>query len=212
MTEGRRAADRRRQRGGDSDHEDDDAGPGTAPGPAPVVPHDNYVEDHDESRAGGMPLLSADGSAEGLAEVSAVLLRDTRGEGRNERSTSPPVVEPPPRRLSSSSPAAAPAAGGAARGAAVRGHLVDEEPADADKSFARELKRRPPAPGRDTQALQRPEATEVREYKAPRRARRGGSFGGRRQGRRQLRGRYGAAHRVDAQPAWSRPRCRSAFG
>ena len=179
MTQGRRAADRRRQRGGDSDHEDDDAGPGTAPGSAPVVPHDNYVEDHDESRAGGMPLLSADGSAEGLAEVSAVLLRDTRGEGRNERSTSTPGAGQPPRRLSSpssSSSSAAPAAAGAARGAAVRGHLVDEEPADADKSFARELKRRPPAPGRDTQALQRPEATEVREYKAPRRARRGGSL------------------------------------
>ena len=120
MTGGRRAADRRRQRGGGHDGDGDGEGedPGTTPGAAPVVPHDNYVEVDDASRVDGMPLLSADNSAEGLAEASAVLLRE-RSQSRSR-----------PR------PAAAPAAAPAGRQApSLRGHVVDEEPADADKSF-----------------------------------------------------------------------------
>lgn len=159
MTGGRRAADRRRERGGGDGHDGEGEDPGTTPGAAPVVPHDNYVEVDDASRADGMPLLSADNSAEGLAEASAVLLRE-RSQSRSR-----------PR------PSGAPAAAPAGRQApSLRGHVVDEEPADADKSFARELKRRPPPAGRETQALQRPEVTEVREYKAPKRPRRGGTL------------------------------------
>jgi hypothetical protein len=49
-------------------------------------------------------------------------------------------------------------------------HVVDDAPIDAEKSFARELKRRP---REDTKAREGPEVTEVKEVKA-RRPRHGG--------------------------------------
>lgn len=146
MTRGRRAADRRRERGGEDGG--NGADPGTTPAQGPVVPHDNYVEVDDESRLQGKPLLSADDSAEdSIPEASAEALRERSASGRR----APPGTRHP-----------------------VRGHVVDEELPDAEKSFARELKRRPQPS--DTRSLARPEATQVKELKPLKRPRPGGQL------------------------------------
>jgi hypothetical protein len=148
MTQGRRAADRRRQRAG-GDDDDDGEELGTTPGALPVVPHDDYVEVDDESRT-GMPLLSADESAEG----------DDGPDDGPDAETAARSSSPPARVAS--------------RAGAPRGQVVDEELPDAEKSFARELKRRPQ--GKDnTRSVMRPEVTEVKALKA-RRTRLGGQL------------------------------------
>jgi tetratricopeptide (TPR) repeat protein len=148
MSTGRRAADRRRERDGGS--RDDDHDPGTTPG---AVPHDNYVEVDDDSGAIDAPLLSADHSAEELPEASAEELAEGVASG-----------SPPPRQSKASSPGRTTPA--------PRGPVVDEEPVDADRSFARELKRRPRPT--ETRAVTRPEPTQVKELKPLKRPRHGG--------------------------------------
>jgi hypothetical protein len=146
MSKGRRAADRRRERGGQPGRDDD---PGTTPG---AVPHDDYVEVDDGSSPGAIAPRSEAAARErfdDLPEASAV-----------------PV---PTRSVASS---LSPTAG--ARPAAVRGPIVDEDPIDVDRSFARELKRRPDP--RATRSVAMPEPTEVRAPKAPRRPRVGGAL------------------------------------
>ncbi len=151
MTQGRRAADRRRERA--DDEHDEELELGTTPGAVPVVPHDDYEEVDDESKMGsraGLPLLSADASAEGEIEPAS------QSGARRPR---------PPDRVSSRA------------GGAPRGQIVDEELPDlpdAEKSFARELKRRPQKRD-DTRSLARPEVTEVKTPKG-RRPKRGGQF------------------------------------
>lgn len=142
MTGGRRAADRRRERDGGG--HDDDNDPGTTPG---AVPHSDYVEVDDDSGVRGAPLLSADDSAEELPEASAEELAD----GRSQQPSSPA-----PGRVAPTS----------------RGPVVDEEPVDADRSFARELKRRPRPT--ETRSIARPEPTRVKEVKPLKRPRHGG--------------------------------------
>jgi pSer/pThr/pTyr-binding forkhead associated (FHA) protein/tetratricopeptide (TPR) repeat protein len=147
MTAGRRAADRRRERDGGG--HDDDNDPGTTPG---AVPHSDYVEVDDDSGVRHAPLLSADHSAEeDLPEASA--------EELVERSASGPAT----RRSPSPTPG---------RVAPARGPVVDEEPLDADRSFARELQRRPRP--NETRAIARPEPTQVKELKPLKRPRPGG--------------------------------------
>jgi hypothetical protein len=149
MTGGRRAADRRRERDGGGP--DDDHDPGTTPG---AVPHSDYVEVDDDSGVRDAPLLSADQSAEDdLPEASAEELAVERSSSR-----------PAPRQATSAAPGrSAPAA---------RGPIVDEEPVDADRSFARELKRRPRPT--ETRSIARPEPTQVKEHKPLKRPRPGG--------------------------------------
>lgn len=143
MTKGRRAADRRRERGGPERPDDD---PGTTPG---AVPHSDYVEVDDGSNP--RPTPHEDGSGDfldELPEASAVSVA-TR----------------------SSAPSSASAG---ARPSAPRGAIVDEDPVDADRSFAREFKWRPDP--RATRSVGKPEPTEIRPAKPSKRARLGGAL------------------------------------
>jgi hypothetical protein len=148
MSKGRRAADRRRERGGQPGPDDD---PGTTPG---AVPHDDYVEVDDGSSPGAIGPRQAAADRErfdDLPEASAV---------------------PIPTRSMASSSVSAAAAG--ARPTASRGPIVDEDPIDVDHSFARELKRRPDA--RATRSVAAPDLTEIRAPKTPKRPRIGGAL------------------------------------
>jgi len=138
MTNGRRAADRRRERGGGGDFNDDELG--TTPGAAPASPHSNYVEVDDEPSQVGLPLTSREEDLPSLLDPSDVVARD---DGPSGRRASPSVS---PRQSQ-----------------APRGQIIDEELPDAEKSFARELKRRP-APT-DTRVNVKVEVTEVKELK-----------------------------------------------
>ena len=153
MTNGRRAADRRRQRGGDGDFNDDELG--TTPGAAPASPHNNYVEvDNDADEADNEPsgrsarLTSREEDLPSLLDPSDVVARDPDTAQRRESLT--------PRQSQ-----------------APRGQIIDEELPDAEKSFVRELKRRPLPT--DTRVNVKHEVTEVKELKA-RKLRQGGAL------------------------------------
>ena len=148
MTNGRRAADRRRERGGGGDFYDDELG--TTPGAAPASPHNDYVEVDDEPSQVGLPLTSREEDLPSLLDQNEVVARD---DGPSLRAASPSLT---PRQSQ-----------------APRGQIIDEELPDAEKSFAREFKRRP-APT-DTRVNVEFEVTEVKELKA-RKPRLGGTF------------------------------------
>jgi len=143
MVKGRRAADRRREREGGDDPGPDDVDPGTAPA-LPAHPHSDYeeVDEVEESIAAGKPRSVADGDVD---------------------VASAPQARPLHAEVTRAHPDGSPRRGK---------KVVDDEPVDAEKSFARELKRRP---REDTKAREGPEATEVKEVKT-RRARHGGRF------------------------------------
>ncbi|HEY1100699.1 MAG TPA: FHA domain-containing protein [Myxococcota bacterium] len=142
MTNGRRAADRRRERGGGGgDFNDDELG--TTPGAAPASPHNDYVEVDDEPSQPRARLTSREENLPSELEPSEV--REPSVSQRRQQ---------PPR------PAQTP-----------RGQIIDEDLPDAEKSFARELKRRPVPT--DTRVNVKVERTEIKEPKQ-RRERRGG--------------------------------------
>ena len=149
MTQGRRAADRRRERGDNDQHFDDDD-VGTTPGAVPASPHDDYEEIDDETGIGVRP------------RTQASMLVDSGLMAEGPDGPDPGV---------SSSKSARPTR--TAQSSSVRERVEDDDVADAEKSFRRELKRRPSAsPTRVTAPL---EKTEVKELKA-RRPRPGGQL------------------------------------
>ncbi|MBM4280995.1 MAG: FHA domain-containing protein [Deltaproteobacteria bacterium] len=150
MTTGRRAADRRREReSGDGAGALDDDGPGTTPGARPASPHDDYVEVDDEASRLDTSLL---------ASADVVELDDESAHARSGSQPRRGAGHPPPasRGAALPTPQAAPRPG--------------DDVVDAERSFARELKRRP---RHDTAAQVKLEVTAIKERKA-RRVRRGG--------------------------------------
>jgi tetratricopeptide (TPR) repeat protein len=147
MIRGRRAAERRRAReSGDGGDVLDDDGQGTTPGAAPASPHDDYVEVDDEDSRLDASLLA---SADVLEAADDSAFAPVPSYGRDES----------PASLSRPSASRAPAP-----------RPPGDEGIDPEKSFARELKRRP----REATAVEaRLEVTEVKERKA-RPTRRGG--------------------------------------
>lgn len=151
MTNGRRAADRRRERGGGAEHDDDDLG--TTPGAALVSPHQDYVEVDDEPSQARPRLTSREEKLPSLLDPSDVVARQPRSL---EQASAPPRQSLTPREAT-----------------APRGQIIDEDIPDADKSFARALKRKP-VPS-DTRVNVKLEVTEVKEPKA-RKPRLGGTL------------------------------------
>ena len=143
MVKGRRAADRRRERNGDDDGAGDGDGDDTATAFPDHSPEAVAASPHDDYEEDHDESLLSEGP-------TSAVTGDVEPLDPSSKSLARPAV-PAPRR---------------------QAKVIDDVPIDAEKSFARELKRKP---REDTRAREGIEVTEVKEAKQ-RRVKSGGRF------------------------------------